>query len=197
MDDALAFASAAKFRAWLERNHEKKTELWIRFDRASSNKDTLTYKQAVDEALCYGWIDGVLKSLDEASYVRRFTPRKPKSIWSAVNIARVAELEALGKMTDAGRAAFNVREDKRSRVYSFEQKEVALEPAEERSFRNNRSAWSFFESQPASYRRAATWWVTSAKRAETRSKRLAELIELSSREQKLPHLSKWTKKRSR
>jgi uncharacterized protein YdeI (YjbR/CyaY-like superfamily) len=194
--DSVAFASAAKFRAWLERNHQRATELWIRFDRATAKTGTLTYKQAVDEALCFGWIDGVIgKSVDDASYTRRFTPRKAKSIWSAVNIRRAAELEALGKMTEAGRAALSAREEKRSRVYSFEQENVAFDEAQSKAFRKNKRAWRFFESLPASYRRAATWWVISAKRVETRAKRLAELIELSSRDERLPHLSKWTKKR--
>jgi uncharacterized protein YdeI (YjbR/CyaY-like superfamily) len=175
--DAIFFASATAFRAWLRVHHKKETELWVGFWRKHTGKPSLTWQESVDEALCYGWIDGIRKSRDAESYIQRFTPRKKRSNWSEINIGRVAALTAEGRMRPAGLAAFAAREAARSGVYSFEQRaSVALTAAEMRRFRTQRGAWKFFESQPPGYRKTATWWVVSAKREATRAKRLAILI---------------------
>ncbi len=172
------FASPVEFRAWLERHHESARELWVGFYKKGSGRASITWPEAVDEALCFGWIDGVRKGIDEESYANRFTPRKPRSTWSAVNIRRVEELTRAGRMRPAGLRAFEQRSEERSATYSYEQrKEASLEPAQERLFRANRKAWEFFQAQAPWYRRAAIWWVVSAKRQETRNKRLATLIE--------------------
>src|SRR5688572_7668510 len=145
--------------------------------KVNSGKASITWPQAVDEALCYGWIDGIRKSIDAESYMNRFTPRRPTSNWSAVNIKRVHELIEEGRMQPAGLAAFEKRTDARSGRYSFEQSaEVSLEPAMEQKFRKNKKAWEYFQAQRPSYRKQATWWVISAKREDTRARRLATLI---------------------
>ena len=174
----LFFATPGEFRAWLTKNHERKQELWVGFYRKDSGRPSITWPESVDEALCVGWIDGIRKRLDAVSYKIRFTPRKRGSTWSAVNIARIAELTSAGRMRAAGLAAFNQRVEAKSGIYAYEQrKNAALDPAAEKQFRANSKAWKFFHSQPAGYRKTATWWVISAKRAETRAKRLATLIE--------------------
>jgi uncharacterized protein YdeI (YjbR/CyaY-like superfamily) len=184
------FETPAELRAWLDRHHESETELWVGFHRKASGRPSITWPEAVDEALCVGWIDGVRKSVDEQSYKIRFTPRKPASNWSSVNIGRVAELTAQGRMRPAGVAAFERRSEARSGIYSYEQrKEARLDPAQEREFRAHPEAWSFFEAQPQGYRRTATWWVVSAKREATRAKRLATLIDDSASGRRLRHLT--------
>ena len=171
------FATPAKFRAWLEANHEKAKELWVGFHKKSTGRPSITWPESVDEALCVGWIDGIRKRVDNDSYMIRFTPRKAQSTWSAVNIARVAELKREGRMRPAGLAAFKRRSDAKSAIYSYEQrKTAAFDDAAERQFRANAKAWAFFETQPPGYRRLATFFVLSAKRDETRQKRLARLI---------------------
>ena len=175
--DVKFFATPAEFRKWLEANHQKAQELWVGFYRKGSARPSITWPESVDEALCVGWIDGIRKTLDAESYVIRFTPRKPQSTWSAVNIARVAELERAGRMLPAGRAAFAKRTDDKSAIYAYEQRKTATlgEEAEQR-FRANAKAWEFFNAQPPWYRRTAIYKVISAKRGETREKRLAALI---------------------
>ena len=175
--DATFFATPAEFRRWLERNHAKAKELWVGFYKKGTGKPSITWPEAVAEALCYGWIDGVRRSIDDDSYRIRFTPRKPNSTWSAVNIRTAQELIAAGRMRPAGLAAFENRREDLERRYSFEQGNVAFEPWMEKEFRKRKKAWAFFESQPPSYRKAATWWVISAKREETRRKRLQTLID--------------------
>ncbi|MGN6758668.1 MAG: YdeI/OmpD-associated family protein [Thermomicrobiales bacterium] len=171
------FATPAEFRAWFEEYHERAQELLVGFYKKGSGRPSITWPEAVDEALCFGWIDGVRRSLDDASYVIRFTPRKPRSTWSAVNIKRVEELTAQGRMRPAGLAAFAKRAEDRSSIYAYEQRENAqFAAADEEHFRANRAAWEFFQVQPAWYRRTAIWWVISAKRGETKQKRLATLI---------------------
>jgi uncharacterized protein YdeI (YjbR/CyaY-like superfamily) len=171
------FASPAALRAWLENNHATATELWVGFYRRGSGKTSITWQELVDEELCFGWIDGVRKGIDGFSYSNRITPRKPRSTRSAINIARAKELIKQGRMRPAGLKAFARRTDDRSAIYSYEQQKAArLEPEAERAFRTNRKAWTFFDSQPPSYRRTAIYWVISAKREETRQKRLATLI---------------------
>jgi uncharacterized protein YdeI (YjbR/CyaY-like superfamily) len=174
------FRTPEAFRRWLSTHHDKDTELWVGFYKVASGKGGMVYKQALDEALCYGWIDGLVRRVDEASYAQRFTPRRPRSHWSLVNIKRVKELIAEGRMQPPGLAAFEAREASLSGTYSFEQAEqqkpVTLGPEYERRFRADGEAWAFFSAQAPSYRRAVTWWVVSAKREETRERRLAQLI---------------------
>jgi uncharacterized protein YdeI (YjbR/CyaY-like superfamily) len=171
------FATASELRGWLEDNHATASELWVGFYRRGSGKPSITWPELVDEELCFGWIDGVRKGIDEVSYANRITPRKPRSTWSAINIARAKDLISLGRMRPAGLKAFERRTDERSAIYSYEQRTKAtLDPEAESSFRANKKAWAFFRARPPSYRRAATWWVISAKREETRQKRLATLI---------------------
>jgi uncharacterized protein YdeI (YjbR/CyaY-like superfamily) len=171
------FATTDELRAWLEENHATATELFVGFYKRGSGKPSITWQELVDEELCFGWIDGVRKGIDDLSYSNRITPRTQRSTWSAINIARVKELIALGRMHPAGLKAFERRTDERSAIYSYEQRKTArLEPAAERSFRANKKSWAFFQAQPPSYRRAAVWWVIGAKREETREKRLATLI---------------------
>ena len=176
------FPTPSEFRAWLEKYHASQQELWVGFYKKSSGKPSITWAESVDEALCFGWIDGLRKSVDEVSYAIRFTPRKPRSIWSAINIKRAQELQAAERMSAAGLEAFAKRSDDRSAVYSYEQRKSAkLAAADEKKFRANQAAWSFFQSQPPSYRRIASYWVASAKKEETRARRLGILIECSAR----------------
>ncbi len=171
------FRSAAEFRSWLEKNNAIASELWLGLYKKGSGKKGITYSEAVDEALCFGWIDGVRKSIDDERYVNRFTPRTSRSTWSAVNIKRARELIEAGRMTPPGLRAFEARADERSAIYSYEQRHAAkLSPAEERRFGANPEAWAWFQSAAPSYRKAAIWWVVSAKREETRERRLETLI---------------------
>ncbi|HUQ28467.1 MAG TPA: YdeI/OmpD-associated family protein [Usitatibacter sp.] len=171
------FAKPADFRSWLEKNHASARELWVGFHKVHTGKPSLTWPQSVDEALCFGWIDGLRKGLGADAYMIRFSPRRPTSVWSNVNTRRVGELEKLGLMRPAGLAAFKLRDDLRSaKVYSLEARQVAFDPATEKTFRRNRAAWEFFNTQPPGYRRIVTRWVMTAKRDETRATRLAELI---------------------
>lgn len=175
--DPTFFATPAEFRAWLEDHHGGAQELLVGFFKKGSGRPSITWPEAVDQALCFGWIDGVRKGIDDVSYTIRFTPRKSRSTWSAVNIKRAEELSNLGLMSPAGLKAFEARTDERSAIYSYERKNVELGEAYERQFRTNPAAWDFFQAQTAWYRRAATWWVISAKKEETQRKRLATLIE--------------------
>ena len=173
------FRTAADFRKWLAANHAKATELWVGFWKKGSGKAGMTYDEAVDEALCYGWIDGLAKGNDELSYKQRFSPRKPTSIWSTINIGKVERLKAAGRMAAPGLEAFEKRDPKRTSVYSFENRDVKFSPAIEKRFRADRKAWAFFGQQPPGYRRLMAFWVMSAKKEETRDRRLAKLIETS------------------
>jgi uncharacterized protein YdeI (YjbR/CyaY-like superfamily) len=183
------FPSPAAWHAWLEQHHEKHDELWVGFHKVGSGKPSITWPEAVDGALCFGWIDGVRKSLDESSYVIRFTPRRSKSIWSAVNSKRIAELSTLGLMRPAGVRAFERRTGDRSEIYAYEQRMGAeLSGAYEKHFRARKKAWKFFRAQPPWYQRTASWWVISAKKEETRLKRLAQVIEDSEHERTIREL---------
>jgi uncharacterized protein YdeI (YjbR/CyaY-like superfamily) len=175
------FRAPADLRKWFGANHASAGELWIGFFKKSSGKPSVTWPQSVDEALCVGWIDGIRKSLDEESYVIRFTPRKPGSIWSAINIRRARELDRVKRMRPAGRKAFATRRENRSGVYSYEQRPASLVEPYRSVFQKNKKAWAFFEAQPPGYRKTVTWWVISAKKDETRLKRLEQLIEDSAR----------------
>ena len=172
------FETPAELRAWLDRHHGSAGELFVGAWKKATGKPSLTWQQIVDEALCYGWIDGVRRSWPGDGWVIRLTPRRRGSIWSAINVANVARLTAEGRMRPAGLAAFEARTPDRTAIYSFERAEpAALEPAEEARFRDNATAWSWFSARPPSFRRVALHWVVSAKRPETRERRLATLID--------------------
>jgi uncharacterized protein YdeI (YjbR/CyaY-like superfamily) len=183
------FATPADFRAWLERHHESHSELIVGFHKRGSGRPSITWPEAVDQALCFGWIDGVRRRIDDTSYSIRFAPRKARSTWSAVNIKRMKELVEEGLVAPAGLAAFERRADDRTAIYSYEQRKAAkLEPDQERRLRADEGASAFFDAQPPSYRRAAIHWVTSAKKPETRERRLAQLIECSAAGEPVPPL---------
>jgi uncharacterized protein YdeI (YjbR/CyaY-like superfamily) len=170
------FRSRAEWRTWLEANHASASEQVVGFHKVGSGRKGITYAEALDEALCFGWIDARRNSIDDASWQIRFTPRRPRSVWSQVNIRRIEGLKAEGRVAPAGLAAYEQRDPKRQNRYSFENRHIALDPAYEEQFRANRKAWSWFESRPPSYRRPAVWWVMSAVKPETREKRLSILI---------------------
>lgn len=171
------FPTPAAFRAWLESHHETEAELLVGFHKKGSGNPSITWPESVDEALCFGWIDGVRRSLGETSYTIRFTPRRPTSIWSAINVARVGALTKLGRMREAGLRAFAARRPERTGVYAFERKERAkLSTAQRERLRANRKASAFFDAQPEGYRATAIHWVVSAKKTETRERRLSRLI---------------------
>ena len=171
------FETPAAFRGWLEPHHTLAAELWVGFFKKGSDRASITWPESVDEALCVGWIDGLRNTIDAESYRIRFTPRKARSTWSAVNIARVAELTAQGRMLPAGLAAFAQRSAANSAIYAYEQQGVAFSAEDEQELRANAEAWAFFQAQPAWYRRTATHWVVSAKQEPTRRRRLATLID--------------------
>jgi uncharacterized protein YdeI (YjbR/CyaY-like superfamily) len=173
----LFFSTPGQFRAWLEKNHVSELELSVGFHKRDSGKPSITWPESVDVALCYGWIDGVRNSIDAISYRIRFTPRKPTSTWSAINVKRVAELTKLGLMRPAGVKAFEARKGDKTGIYAYEQRKTAKLPsAYEKQFRANKKAWAFFQSQPPWYQRTATYRVISAKKDVTRQKRLEQLI---------------------
>ena len=185
------FATPDELRAWLERNHDTAQELFVGFYKKGSGKPSLTWSDSVDEALCFGWIDGVRRPIDDVSYAIRFTPRRSRSTWSAVNVRKVGELTRQGRMTPAGIAAFEARSEARTGIYSHEQAETpVLEPDQERRFRADKKAWAFFQAQPPSYRKTAVWLVVSAKKPETREKRLAALIADSAAGRRLAQLER-------
>jgi uncharacterized protein YdeI (YjbR/CyaY-like superfamily) len=175
--DAVYFTSPEELRAWYAAHHDTADELLIGYYKKHTGKPTITHKEALDEALCFGWIDGIRHRVDDERYINRYTPRRPRSIWSVVNIKRIGELTEMGRMHPAGLKAFEERDPARTNQYSSEQAVVAFDPAYEAEFKANPQAWDFFQSQPPSYRKPATWWVMSAKKEETRRKRLATLIE--------------------
>lgn len=175
--EPIFFASGDEWRAWLATNHAAATALLLGFHKKASGKGGITYAEALDEALAYGWIDGVRKSLGAESYTIRFSPRRAGSIWSDVNITRVGELTQVGRMAPPGLAAFAVRNEAKSRQYSYEQRSQGLAPAYEAQVQANPGAWAFWQAQPVGYRRTASWWVMSARREETRQRRLATLID--------------------
>jgi len=173
---AVIFETPAKFRAWLRAHHAAETALLVRIRKAGSSRTGITYAEALDEALCYGWIDGVRRRIDDESFSIRFSPRKPRSIWSRINVAHVKRLIAEGRMQKAGLAAWEARDEKRTGVYSFEQDSHKMPAAFLRTFRADANAWQWFQAQAPWYRRTLTYWVTSAKKEETRRRRLDELI---------------------
>jgi uncharacterized protein YdeI (YjbR/CyaY-like superfamily) len=174
--DIRFFATPDDLRDWFDLNHETADELWLGYFRKSTGRPSVDWSQAVDEALCVGWIDGVRRSLDDTSFVQRFTPRRKGSTWSAVNVAKVATLTEQGRMRPAGTAAFSARTESNTAIYSYERAAAAFSPAEEARFQADSAAWADWESRPPSYRRAVTHWVTSAKAEATRARRLETLI---------------------
>ena len=177
--DITYFETPHVLREWFAKNASTATLLWVGFHKKGTGTPSITWPESVDEALCVGWIDGVRKSLGEASYVIRFTPRKPTSIWSVVNVNRMAVLSAEGRMQSAGNAAFAARSHAKTGVYAFEQEKPELSAADVLAFKKHKAAWKFFEAQPPGYRRQMSWRVTSAKREATRAKRLQILMEAS------------------
>jgi uncharacterized protein YdeI (YjbR/CyaY-like superfamily) len=176
-DSPLFFAKPSAFRAWLEKHHQTTAEQWVGFHRKSSGRASITWPEAVDEALSFGWIDGLRKTIDARSYKIRFTPRRPTSIWSAINIARMTELIREGRVRPVGMTAFQKRSPTKSGVYSYENRNAArLSSAATKLFCAESAAWKFFQQQPESYRQTAIWWVVSAKRPQTQKNRLQRLI---------------------
>lgn len=170
------FSTPQEFRQWLEKNHQTEKELLVGFYKVGTGKPSMTWPESVDQALCFGWIDGVRRSIDEESYSIRFTPRKPTSIWSAVNIRKMEELTTAGLMTEAGLKAFALRKEERSAIYSHEKKTTVLDPAFEKQFKANKEAWEFFSSQAPSYQKVILHWIMGAKQEKTRVSRLEKTI---------------------
>lgn len=191
----LFFSSAKEFRKWLKANHTRRTELWVGFYKKATGIPSITWPESVEQALCYGWIDGIRKSIDDASYKIRFTPRKPDSHWSDVNIKLVKKLKKEGLMQPAGLKAFEARTEKKSRRASYEQARVNFNTEYEKKLKLNKKAWKYFSSQAPSYQKQTMWWIMSAKREDTRLKRLEILIQSSEEGQYVPPL-RWTQKKS-
>ena len=179
------FKTPADWRKWLEKHHATAAELLVGFYKKGSGRPSISWPESVDQALCFGWIDGIRKSVDEESYTIRFTPRRRGSVWSAVNIKRAKELIELGLMKEKGLEAFGLRKENRSGIYAYEQRSAELEASFEKMFRQNEAAWKFFSAQPAWYRKQVGWWLVSAKKEETKLKRLEKLIEESARERRV------------
>jgi uncharacterized protein YdeI (YjbR/CyaY-like superfamily) len=183
------FSSPDEFYEWLEQHHETEQEVYVGYWKKATGKPSLTWSQAVDQALCFGWIDGRLNRIDDERHMQRFTPRRPNSNWSNVNVEKVERLKREGRMRPAGLAAYERRREDKTGVYSFERERAALSPEQERRFRTNAEAWEWFERCAPGYRRTAVHWVVSAKREETRERRLARLIECSAEGRKVPPLA--------
>jgi uncharacterized protein YdeI (YjbR/CyaY-like superfamily) len=191
------FRTPPEFRKWLEKYHATADELWVGYYKKDSGKPSITWSESVDEALCFGWIDGVRKSIDDISYRIRFSPRKPGSIWSSVNIKRAQALIDQGLMQPAGLKAYQARKENKSGIYSYEQRSVELEEPYNRLLKKNKTAWDFFQAQTPSYRKAVSWWIISAKKEETRLKRLEKLTAYSVQGQTVPELTPRKPTRSR
>ncbi|MEI7661963.1 MAG: YdeI/OmpD-associated family protein [Bacteroidota bacterium] len=188
-DQPTFFPTQIDFRSWLEENHNRATELFVGYYKKGSGRQNMTWSQSVDQALCFGWIDGVRKSIDNESYFIRFTPRKPKSIWSAVNIKKIEVLTNQGLMRPAGLAAFRLRTEDKSRIYTYENGRIRLSEKFEVVFRSNPTAWLYFQSMPVSYQQPAIKWVMSAKQEATSFRRLDELMKDSEAGRKIKPLS--------
>jgi len=190
--NARFFRTAASFHTWLDKYHASRDELLVGFYKKGSGKPCMTYQEALDEALAFGWIDGIRRRVDDVSYTIRFTPRRATSIWSAVNIKRVGELTAERRMKPAGVAAFDKRSEKRSAIYTYERaaaREMLLDPDALALVKADEKAWAYFDAQAPWYKRNCAHWIVNAKRAETRAKRLATLIECSRKRKRIPPLS--------
>lgn len=187
------FESPDEFREWLSRNHDQVDELWVGYYKKATRRPSITWPESVDEALCFGWIDGIRKSRDEHSYVIRFTPRRAGSIWSNRNVERLEAMIEDGRMTEAGLAAWRARKEEKTGVYSFERDAAELGEDRERRFMKNRKAWAFYANQPPGYRKQCAWWIVSAKKEETRERRFATLVECSEAGELIPPL-RWGRK---
>lgn len=188
------FKSKKDLRKWFEKNHNKLNEQWIGFYKTTSGKQSITWSESVDEAICFGWIDGIRKSINDESYMIRFTPRKPGSTWSAVNIKKVEELTKLGLMKPEGIEAYNKMKDSNSKIYAYEQKEIILDKKYMGLIKANKKAWEYFDKQLApSYKKISIKWVMSAKQEVTRLSRLNILIDSSAKGEKIPGLLKYKK----
>ena len=185
MAKPIFFSKPIEFRKWLEKNHTKETELLVGFWKIHTAKPSMTWSESVDEALCFGWIDGVRKGLDDDSYTIRFTPRKPTSNWSGINIRKVKELKKKGLMHSSGLAAFEKRDEEKSRIYAYEMAMMKLDPAYEKKFKVNKKAWNWFQSQGAYYKKVMIKWVMTAKQEPTREGRLKKLIDTAAQEKKM------------
>ena len=192
------FKTSAEFRKWLKANHDSARDIWVGLYKGKSSTKGITYSEALDEALCYGWIDGALRSFDEETWTKRFTPRKPGSIWSRVNVRHVERLMKLGQMQPAGLKAFSERRADKTGIYSYKQDGVNFNKEYEKEFKSNKRAWGFFNNQAASYRKTATHWVMRAKKEETRLRRFDGLISGSSKGKRLARFTYqlWKQKKS-
>ncbi len=186
MEEVEFFTTQEEFVDWLENNRTDASELWVGYYKKGTGRPSLTWSQSVDVALCFGWIDGVRKSIDAQSYKIRFTPRNPKSVWSAVNVKKVQKLIKLGKMKPEGMALYNIRKDKDG--YTSNSKSMSLDPKFEEQLRANETAWTYFSALAPSYKRDSIWWVMSAKKEETRLKRFAVLLSSAAMGEKIPML---------
>jgi uncharacterized protein YdeI (YjbR/CyaY-like superfamily) len=184
------FRTGGDFNRWLAKHHDSARELWVGFHKKASGEPSITWPESVDEALCFGWIDGVRKSVDDVSYMIRFTPRRPDSTWSQVNVRRARALIAQKRMRPPGLAAFEARDRKKTRLYSFENRPSTLPPGYLALVKANRDAWTFFRAQPPWYRKTCAWWIVSAKKEETRLRRLATLMDASAEGRTIPPLTR-------
>jgi uncharacterized protein YdeI (YjbR/CyaY-like superfamily) len=183
------FPTQSSFRKWFEKNHDKAKELLVGYYKVSSGKQSMVWSESVDEAICFGWIDGIRKSINSESYSIRFTPRRPGSIWSAINIKKVEALSQKGLMWPSGLAAFAKRDEKKSAIYAYEKEAENFSDNFLKKFKADKKAWTFFQSMPPSYQRTAIHWVTNAKQESTKLKRLDELINDSGAERKIKRLN--------
>lgn len=188
--EVLFFENPTAFREWLSQNHDKEQELWVGYYKKATQKPSMTWSESVDQAICFGWIDGIRKTVDEGSYKIRFTPRRPNSIWSNVNIKKVEELTKQGLMMPTGLAAYEKWKEKNSRGYSYEQKNATLAPEYLAQIKAHPQAWAFFENLSPSYKKTSIWWIMSAKRKDTQLRRLKILIDSSTQGLKIPALRK-------
>lgn len=191
------FTTAGEFRRWLAKHHASESVLLVGFHRRATGTPSITYPEALDEALCFGWIDGVRRTVDEDRYTIRFTPRKNDSYWSIVNTAKAEALIAQGRMHGSGLKVFQSRDAARTGEYEYEREAATMTPAMRRTFRANAKAWKYYASEAPWYRRVTTWYVVGAKRPETRAARLATLIACSAKGERLPGIAKYTSKKTR
>ncbi len=189
------FRTPDEFHKWLAKHHDTTDQLQVGYYKKDTGKPSITWPESVDEALCYGWIDGIRKSIDDSRYTIRFTPRRPGSIWSSVNIGRAKELIKQGRMQPAGLSAYEARRENKSGIYSYEQRPAELVEPYNRLLKKNKAAWSFFQQQPPSYRKVINWWIVCAKKEETRLKRLERLEAFSAKGQRLPEMTAGKKAR--
>lgn len=183
--NATFFATPVEFRKWLKKNHQKKAELMVGYYKVGSGKPSITWSESVDQALCFGWIDGIRRSIDKDSYCIRFTPRRPDSIWSAINIKKIKELTAAGLMTPEGEKAFNFWTEDKSNIYSHEKAPAILESRYEKTFKKNKTAWDFFTKQAPSYQKLMTYWIMNAKQEKTRTSRLEKIMAISEQHKRM------------